>query len=112
MTTQTDAQARTRPQSRHEARDVAQAARRMIRALVRRAGTGDTEALRELVETQAMLSQAIIDAGAAAYATGHYSYTDLAGELGISRQAARQRFAGIERRQPTPDDHAQLTIDD
>lgn len=79
--------------SRHEARDVAQAARRMIRALVRRAGTGDTEALRELVETQRVLAEAIQAAGAAAYATGHYSYADLAGELGISRQAARQRFA-------------------
>lgn len=79
--------------SRHEARDVAQGARRMIRALVRRAGEGDTEALRELVETQAMLAGAIQEAGAAAYATGHYSFTDLAGELGISRQAARQRFA-------------------
>lgn len=92
MTTQTNEQTSTRPASRHEARDVAQAARRMIRALVRRAGTGDTEALRELVETQRMIAQAIQEAGQAAYATGHYSYSDLAGELGISRQAARKRF--------------------
>jgi hypothetical protein len=97
--------------SRHEARDVAQAARRMVRALVRRAGTGDTEAIRELVETQRMIGEAIVEAGAAAYATGHYSYTDLAGELGISRQAARQRFAGIERRPVGPVvDEAQMTI--
>lgn len=93
MTTQTNEQGSTRPSSRHEARDVAQASRRMIRALVKRSSTGDTEALRELVETQRFLAQAIQDAGAAAYATGHYSYSDLAGELGISRQAARQRFA-------------------
>lgn len=77
---------------RHEARDVAQAARRMARALVRRAEVGDTEALRELIETQHAVTQAITEAGAALYATGYYSYTDLANELGITRQAARQRF--------------------
>jgi hypothetical protein len=98
--------------SRHEARDVAQAARRMIRALVRRAGAGDTEALRELVETQRMIGEAIVDAGAAAYATGHYSYTDLAQELGITRQAARQRFASITRAdRAAVVDEDQLTLD-
>lgn len=69
----------------------------MSSALVRRAGTGDHFALVELHELQQMLQAAVIDAGAALYLVGGepgavLSWTDIAGELGISRQAARQRF--------------------
>lgn len=78
--------------SRHESRDVASAVRRMLRALVRRAGEGDTEALVELHRLEVAASEATTSAGAALHASGHYSYTDLAKELGVSRQAARQRF--------------------
>lgn len=66
--------------------------RRMMRALVRRAGEGEDRALVELVAMQAELQLAITNAGAALYARGDMSWTDIAAELGVSRQAARQRF--------------------
>lgn len=77
---------------KHEAKDLAGMLRRMMRALVRRAGEGDDRSLVELVALQAELQEAITQAGARLYARGDMSYTDIAGELGVSRQAARQRF--------------------
>lgn len=80
-------------QPKHEAGDVAGMARRGMKALVRRAGAGDIEALRELVQLQAPLQDAITAAGRALHDGEYaYSYTLLAAELGVSRQAARQRF--------------------
>jgi hypothetical protein len=88
---------------KHEARDLAGMLRRMMRALVRRAGEGDDRALVELVALQAELAAAITDAGAALYVRGDMSYTDIAGELGVSRQAARQRFLpAVQRLTPAP----------
>lgn len=71
--------------------------RRMVRALVRRAAEGDTEALRELARLQDELPGAITVAGQLMHEGTRmggegYDYTTLAGELGITRQAARQRF--------------------
>lgn len=83
----------TRRRKSYEAKDVADAAGRMIRGLVKRAGTGDQEALYHLVQLQGQLAEAITEAGARMHLDADYSYTTLAGELGISRQAARQRFA-------------------
>jgi hypothetical protein len=77
---------------RPEAPEVGQAARRFVRALVARAEEGDTEAIEQLVETQHETTQAITAAGQALSRAG-YSYTDLARLLGVTRQAARQRFA-------------------
>lgn len=77
---------------RPEAPEVGQAARRFVRALVKRAEEGDTEAIEQLVETQHETTQAITAAGQALSRAG-YSYTDLARVLGTTRQAARQRFA-------------------
>lgn len=67
------------------------AALRMMRALVRRAGEGDTEALEWLAHLEAELPRLMNEAGAAAHDHG-YTYTVLGQCLGISRQAARQRF--------------------
>lgn len=78
----------------YEAKDVAAAAARMFNGLVKRAGTGDQEALYELVQLQGKLQAAITEAGAVMVVQADYTYTALAGELGISRQGARQRFAG------------------
>lgn len=78
----------------YEAKDVAAGAGRMIRGLVKRAGTGDQEALFHLVQLQAQLQEAITEAGARMHVEADYSYSALADELGISRQGARQRFAG------------------
>lgn len=67
-------------------------ARRVIRnGLVKRAAEGDVQALQELVALQSVLQEAITEAGQAMHRRG-YSYTYLGAELGITRQAARQRF--------------------
>lgn len=79
--------------SRHEARDLAGAVRRMANALIARAARGDDRALVELVGLADVVQAAITGAGAALYVRGDMSYTDIAGELGVTRQAARQRFA-------------------
>lgn len=76
----------------YEAKDVAAGAGRMIKGLVKRAGTGDQEALYHLVQLQAQIADAITEAGARMHVDADYSYATLAGELGISRQGARQRF--------------------
>lgn len=78
---------------RPECPEVGSAARRMVRALVKRAEEGDTEAIEQLVETQHEVTQAITAAGQALHSVGGYSYTELAQVLGTTRQAARQRFA-------------------
>lgn len=66
---------------------------RMLRALVRRAESGELEALEELArlvdQARAALSQG---ARAAHDGPGHYSWTEVAQTLGISRQAARQLY--------------------
>lgn len=82
-----------RAKKAYESKDVADAAGRMIRGLVKRAGTGDQEALYHLVQLQMQISDAITEAGARMHVQAEYSYTTLAGELGVTRQAARQRFA-------------------
>lgn len=83
-----------RTKREYESKDVAAGAGRMIRGLVKRAGTGDQEALYELVQLQAVLGDAITEAGARMHVDADYSYSALASELGVSRQAARQRFSG------------------
>lgn len=77
---------------RPEAPEVGQAARRFVRALVVRATEGDTEAIEQLVETQHETTQAITAAGHALHEVAGYSYTELAQVLGVTRQAARERF--------------------
>lgn len=74
-----------------EASDLGGMSRRVFRALVRRAGDGDVEALRELVALQDQLREAITDAGAAMHDFG-FSFTYLAAETGVTRQAARKRY--------------------
>lgn len=82
--------------SRHkrerEAPEVGAMAGRVIRALVRRAGEGDTEALEQLLSLEAQIAQAVKDAGRALHDDAGYSFTYLAGVAGVSRQAARERF--------------------
>lgn len=66
--------------------------RRCVRAMVRRAGEGDVEALEELLKLEGELAAAIREAGAAMHDRG-FSYAYLADAAGISRQAAHKRFA-------------------
>lgn len=81
-------------QRRHEAPEVGAMVRRMVRALVRRAAEGDTEALEQLAQLEAELPTATTCAVAMMQAGtdgNAYSFTELANVLGTSRQAARQR---------------------
>jgi hypothetical protein len=68
-------------------------ARRIIRAHGRRVGTGDVEALRDLVALSTLLDHTIADAVTGLRAHG-YSWADIGTRLGISRQAAQQRWGG------------------
>jgi DNA-directed RNA polymerase specialized sigma24 family protein len=68
-------------------------ARRIIRAYARRVATGDIEALRDMVNLSSLLDEAIGDAVTGLRGHG-YSWTEIADRLGITRQAAHQRWAG------------------
>lgn len=89
------------PSRRHEAPAIGGMARRVLRSLARRAGEGEVEALQELIGLQAALQDAITEAGRGLHEAG-FSYTYIASETGVSRQAARQRFAP----KPAPADPA------
>ena len=73
--------------------------RRMARALVKRAREGDLDALVALVDARDAFNAAIVAAAQALHYdyhdvhSGSYSWGEIARELGITRQAARQRFA-------------------
>lgn len=90
--------------SNHEAPELADAALRMMRALARRAGNGELEALEALAQLEAhvglQLGAAV--AGYRAFTPAHgadrYSWTDVGRALNTTRQAAQQRF-----RDATPD---------
>ncbi|MBB5110817.1 hypothetical protein [Micromonospora echinospora] len=68
-------------------------ARRIIRAHGRRVAAGDVEALRDLVALSANLDEAIGEAVVGLRAFG-YSWSEIGTRLGISKQAAQQRWGG------------------
>jgi hypothetical protein len=70
--------------------------RRIIRAYARRVATGDVEALTDMVGLSTRLDQAITDA-VIGLRTHGYSWADIGSRLGISRQAAQQRWGGDDR---------------
>jgi len=65
--------------------------RRVIRAHGRRCGDADPEDLAELVEMSATLAEAIGDAVSGLRASG-FSWAQIGRALGMTRQAAQQRF--------------------
>lgn len=75
--------------------DYAAFARRIMRAFGRRIADGDIESLPHLAALAAELDQALTDAVTGLRAYG-YSWSEIADRLGITRQAAHQRW-----RQPT-----------
>lgn len=78
-------------QRKHEAPEIGAMARRVIRSLVRRAAEGDTEALEQLAQLDGIIGHAVSEAMAAMHDRAGYSHTELAGVLGVSRQAALKR---------------------
>ncbi|GAB3186312.1 hypothetical protein FHX75_12688 [Micromonospora palomenae] len=66
-------------------------ARRIIRAHGRRVAAGDVEALRDLVALSTNLDNAIGEAVIGLRAFG-YSWAEIGSRLGITRQAAQQRW--------------------
>lgn len=74
-------------------------ARRILRAAARRVGDRDIEGLTELVMLRGEIDAAI-DAAVVQLRSvdgGAYSYTDIGRVLGVTRQAAQQRFSKIEK---------------
>jgi hypothetical protein len=67
--------------------------RRAIRAYSRRVAAGDIDAIGTMVRTSAELDTAIRDAITGLRQIG-YSWADIALRLGITRQAAQQRWGG------------------
>ncbi len=65
--------------------------RRIIRAYARRVATGDVEALTDMVAFSSVLDDAISEAVTGLRSHG-YSWAEIAARLGISRQAAQQRW--------------------
>lgn len=66
---------------------------RVARSLARRAESGDIDALEELVKLQRALDTYIEVAAKGLHAEpGLYSWGEIGRWLGITRQAARQRF--------------------
>lgn len=81
--------------AKDESPEIGAMLRRVLRAMVRRATSGDLEALRELHLLELDLLAAVKDAARGAHdGPAHYSWSEIAAELGVSRQAARQRFMG------------------
>ncbi|GIE90883.1 hypothetical protein SAMN06264365_12264 [Actinoplanes regularis] len=67
--------------------------KRIIRAYARRIATGDVEALTDMVGLSSLLDEAITEAVKGLRAHG-YSWAEIADRLGITRQAAHQRWGG------------------
>jgi len=68
--------------------------RRIMRALSTRLGQADPEDLAEMIELSRTLDSAIGAAVRAQRANG-FSWTEIAAPLGISRQAAQQRWGKL-----------------
>jgi len=66
---------------------------RVIRAYSRRVAAGDIEAITHMADTAREIDTAIRDAITGLRATG-YSWADIALRLGVTRQAAQQRWGG------------------
>lgn len=77
-----------------EAPEVAAAADRMMRALARRAGAGELEALEALNVLQGKLQQHL-HAAVVGYRTGpaQASWADVGQALNMTRQSAHERFS-------------------
>jgi hypothetical protein len=67
--------------------------RRILRAYARRVASGDVEALRDMVGLSSLLDDTITQAVIGLRSHG-YSWAEIGDRLGITRQAAQQRWGG------------------
>lgn len=81
-----------RPSRSVENTDYVKFARRVLRGLARRVGEGDVEALPEMVKLHNELHSMIHHSVHALRDTYDYSWTEIADRVGITRQAAQQRW--------------------
>lgn len=84
-------------QRRHEAPEVGAMVGRMLRALVRRAAEGDTEALEQLAHLEDLAAAATTLALVRANVDAGYTFGELASVTSTSRQAVRQRVGRFAR---------------
>lgn len=96
----------------YEAPDMGAFVARTLRGMVRRAAEGDQEVLAVLQGLAPLLDQALVDSARALHDDRGYSWAFIGNELGMTRQAAQQRFApkAPKAAQEAPAD--QVTIDD
>jgi hypothetical protein len=91
-----DASRRRRPRRYRESDEMAAMVRRVSRSMVKRAASGDLHALTALRQMREYVDQATRAAAQELHDpiewSGGYSWTVIAQELGISRQAARQMY--------------------
>lgn len=85
----------TSPSIKTEAPEFSAFVRRILRAMGRRAASGDLESLAAMRELRRELDAITAQAARAANASG-YSWGDIARELGVSRQYAHRTWAGAE----------------
>lgn len=94
-------QSKKRAKKLREARELASALRRFSRALVKRAGEGDLEALEALMQAKQAMDVAVGEAARALnqpciYVGGTkvgYSWSDIGAAVGISRQQAHRQWS-------------------
>lgn len=77
----------------YEAPDMEKMVSRVLRGLVRRAEEGDLEAVSALAHIASESRDRLVEAAVAAHSEPNaYSWSEIAHELGITRQAAQLRF--------------------
>ena len=74
--------------------DYAAFLRRIVRAYSRRVADGDIEAVPDMVRLSSDLDAAVRDAITELRARHGYSWADIGLRLGVTRQAAQQRWGG------------------
>jgi hypothetical protein len=71
-------------------------ARRILRAYARRISAGDIDALPGITTLAADIDNAIRQAVTGLRSDHGYSWADIAARLGVTRQAAQQRWGGTQ----------------
>jgi len=68
---------------------------RAVRAYGRRIGAGDVEALADLIALSTEIDDAL-SLAVAGLRQGGYSWAEIAGRIGVTRQAAQQRWGSVQ----------------